>query len=186
MNTPLQKPIWDRQENEPSLWYGRFRVFLLMGPSRSVTDVFLQEKKSEKGRKIPPGNWYGASKEWCWEERAQAYDAHWIKEQDKIIAQERAKVVRSGFALQHKRIQALDRLVNKLLEMEEEDEKVWVPGQKVFWNGKSAETIDTITFNHQLYTLIRKYLGDIALEMGERKQKIEVEDVGTTDEKELH
>ncbi|HEY4033174.1 MAG TPA: hypothetical protein VGL94_04330, partial [Ktedonobacteraceae bacterium] len=126
--------------------------------------------------------------EWCWEERASAYDAHWVKEQDKIIAQERARIVRSGFAIQHKRIQELDKITQELIAMASEADKVWIPGQKVFWNGKNAELIDTITFNHQLYALIRKYLGDIASEMGERKQKIEIDETGEIeqDSKVLH
>jgi hypothetical protein len=191
MNTPLSNPKWDRQENEPSLWYGRFRIFLELGPGRSVNAALDYEltKKHEKPRRNADKSWYHMAREYEWEQRAQAYDAHWIKEQDAIIAQERAKIVRTGFALQHKRIQELDKITQELIDMKKDPDKVWVPGTKVFWNGKNAELIDTISFNHQLYSLILKYLGDIAAEMGERKQKIEmIEEVGINkaDEKALH
>src|SRR5256885_3768892 len=114
-----ERKIWEQQQDEPDLWYGRFRVFLRLGTRRSVNAVFEKEskKKKEEARTNTGPRWYEAAKEWNWETRARAHDEYVRAEEDRIIAEERDKIMRSGFALQHKRIQLLDRLSRKLVKM---------------------------------------------------------------------
>jgi hypothetical protein len=171
-----RKP-WEQLPDEPDLWYGRFRRFFLMAFGRSVSAVFKAEvsEGSRANQSLEVyGYWYEYAKKYNWQERAAAYDANWIEEQDKIIAQEKEKVLRSGFALQYKRIQSLDRLLNKLIEMTDDEDKIWIPDVKAIGNGPGAERVDLVNFNAPLFTLIDKYKASLAAEMGERVKKKDI------------
>lgn len=172
-----RKP-WDQleDEGESSLWYGRFRAYLLMGFKRSVSAVFQLEAEEIRGNQSTEtyGYWYEYAKKYSWEERAQAYDAHWIEEQDKLIEQEREIVLRTGFAVQHRRIQSLDSIVNKLIDMLEDNNNIWMPDVKAIGNGPNAERVDLLSFNAPIFTLIEKYHASIAAEMGERVKRKDI------------
>src|SRR4029077_20644287 len=96
-----ERKIWEQMldKQESALWYGRFRAYLLMGFKRSVSAVFQLEAEENRENQSTEthGYWYEYAKKYEWEKRAQAYDAHWIEEQDKLIAQEREVVLRTGF-----------------------------------------------------------------------------------------
>jgi hypothetical protein len=173
-----ERKSWEQMvdKQEPDLWYGRFRAYLLMGFKRSVQAVFQLEAEENRGnqRVEAHGYWYEYAKKYRWEERALAYDTHWIEEQDKLIAQEREIVLRTGFAVQHRRIQSLDRVLNQLIEMTEDEDKVWLPDVKAIGNGPNAERVDLVNFNASLFTLIDKYKASIAAEMGERVKKKDI------------
>jgi len=84
---------WDRQrsedgELEPSLWYGRFRDYLALGPDRSVikTCDAWRVAKGGKRRGYSSGSWDVASRKWHWAARAEAWDmaqlqARWAEDQ---------------------------------------------------------------------------------------------------------
>jgi hypothetical protein len=172
-----RKP-WDRMEGEPDLWYARFAVYLRMGSKRSVHALF--KRTTKKNQEEPRGNagpdWYDTEKEWKWEERARAYDEHLRAEEDKLRAEEKEKVLRSGFALQHRRIEVYDRLLRKLIGYTRDDDKVWLSDLKSVQIGlDSYERVDLVHFNAPLFTLIDRYLSAIAAEMGERVKKKEVQ-----------
>jgi hypothetical protein len=175
-----ERKSWEQmtEEGEPTLWYGRFNAFRLMDFGRSIAAVFHEEysKKPETTRKVlePDGTWYEMARKWQWEERAAAWDAHWIEAQEKVIAQEKEKVFRTGFALQYKRIQSLDNILNKLIDMTEDENKVWIPDVKSIGAGPNAYAADIVHFNAPLFTLIEKYKASIAAEMGERVKKQEL------------
>lgn len=173
-----RKP-WDQleDEGESSLWYGRFRSYLLMGFKRSVNAVFQQELEERGGdwRDEAYGSWYDYAKKYRWDDRVAAYDAHWIEEQDKLIAQEREVVLRTGFAVQHRRIELLDRLVNKLIDMTEDEEKIWMPEIRTTIMGENKSTsIEKKVFNAPLFQQIDKYQTSIAAEMGERVKRKDI------------
>lgn len=169
-----QPKLWERMENEPPIWYRRFERFLFMFPKRSVAAVFHEEnsKKLEKTRKNddPDGTWYEKAKEWRWDERAQAWDDEQFAEEMKSAA----RVRRSGFALQHKRILALQELVDGLIDESKIQERVWLPDVKAIGNGPEAERVDLVQFNDALFKEIREYITDIAEEMGERVKKKDI------------
>jgi hypothetical protein len=147
-----------------------FHEYCLLGYDRSLAKLALKlGRTSAYTRHLE--SW---SAKYNWQERAREYDAHWIEEQDKVIAQERAVVIRTGFALQHKRILSLDRIVTKLIEMTEDEDKVWLPDVKAIGNGPNAERVDLVNFNAPLFALIDKYKASIAAEMGERVKKTEL------------
>jgi len=82
---------WERQAGEPNLWYGRFEVFRLLGPGRSIEAVFQAEGPAKVGKgqqkRRPSRHWYRASQRWRWPERAEAWDG---AERDLIRAAEAA------------------------------------------------------------------------------------------------
>jgi hypothetical protein len=185
-----RKP-WDQmiEEGENDLWYGRFVAFRRMGPKRSVNAVFKKEnnKKQQKTTMVPGPTWYGAAKQWKWEERARAYYDHVTQEEDAVIGEEQKKVIRSGFALMHKRIRLLEKILAKLVKMQEQDDMVLLKETRTttstYGEDRSTEiVIEKVTFNAPLFMLIDKYLGSIAAEMGERvKKKPSDEEEGETE-----
>lgn len=187
MDDTTRKP-WDQMEGESDLWYGRFRAYLLMGTKRSVNAVFRKEnnKKQQETTMFPGPTWYEAVKQWNWEERAKRYDKYQRDEEDKIIAQEKEKVLRSGFALMHKRVKELDKLSNDFIKMTKDYDKVWIPETKTIVNGKETVKIEKVVFNHQLFQLIDKYFDSIAKEKGERVKKQELDVKNSDDTQELY
>jgi hypothetical protein len=168
-----QQHPWERMPEESLLWYHRFEAFRLMEPVRSIAAVFREEeaeKNRGKPRTDPPGQWYEAAKQWRWEERAAAFDLHQDAEIEKRIVAERKKVLRSRFALQHKRIETLDRVAQQLLDYLEDEANVWLPDVKAV----AGERVDILRFNAPLLDSLRGYLGDIAAEKGERRAKNDV------------
>lgn len=177
-----QRP-WDQIDGEPILWYKRFTRYRLLWPVRSIAAAYKSEQeeneeKRGKTRATPrteaDGTWYEMARAWKWEERAAAWDAQVDAELEKTIAAERKKILRTGMALQHKRIERLNYLVEKLLLMVEDEDKVWVPDVKSVGTGPTAERVDLVQFNAPLFHEIRAHLADIAAEMGERSKKSEV------------
>jgi hypothetical protein len=172
MSDEQQKP-WERIENEPQIWYRRFERFLLMFPKRSIAAVFQEEeteRNREKPRIKPTGDWYEMAEKWQWEERTQAWDDAQFAEDEKVAA----RVRRSGFALQYKRILALQDLVDGLITETKNQERVWLPDVKAIGNGPDAERVDLVQFNDALFKEIREYITDIADEMGDRVKKKEI------------
>ena len=70
-----ERPIWERQENEPARWYARFETFRLLGPSRSIEAGFERDCLAAGLTATRPGRrWYEAARRWRWRERAEAWD----------------------------------------------------------------------------------------------------------------
>lgn len=171
--------IWERQPGEPLLWHRRFERFRLMEPVRKIATVFQQEqegteKNGEKQRTIPPGEWYEQAKKWRWDERAAAWDALLDGEIEEQIASERKKVLRSRFALMHKRVEALNAMATQLADMSADDRNIWLKDVKAIGNGKDARQVDLVQFNEGLFREFRGFMADIAAEMGERVKRSEV------------
>jgi hypothetical protein len=102
------------------------------------------------------------SSQYQWVARAAAYDAQQAQALEAVAQEERAKILKSGFALQHKRIELLDRLTNRLIVLTEDDNNLFLVDQK----GKR--------FNDGLFAIIDRYLASIAAEMGERIKRQEL------------
>jgi len=83
MTTPSENPThpWLQQPEESDRDYARFERYLLMGPvQRSVNAAWIAEQ-TEAGKPIPdrvnaPGKLYERARQWDWESRAAAWDAH--------------------------------------------------------------------------------------------------------------
>jgi len=171
---------WEKQAGESAVWFQRFDRFRLMKPIRKVSLVFQQEEKARiakteqnrakqsKIREKPPGVWYEIAKDWRWEERAAAWDKHIDRQLDQEIAAERKRVLRTELALQHKRIELLNRKALQLAEITDDESGIWIPDVKSVGFGPDAKRVDLVQFNDAAFRELREYLTDIADEMGER------------------
>jgi len=80
---------WDKLEDEPEEWYGRFLYFLRLGAERSIRQAYENycidrdglEATEERKRKYPYAlttstpAWFRARDQYHWRERATAYDS---------------------------------------------------------------------------------------------------------------
>jgi hypothetical protein len=88
------------------------------------------------------------------------------------------RVLTSGYALMHRRVEALDRLAQKLERYLGDENKVWLPDAKIIGTGESAERVDLIHFNDALVREYRAIFDDLAKELGQRVKKQEIEHGG--------
>ena len=71
MNEPAQPP-WERLADEPAKWFARFDTYRLLGPDRTVEQVF---RNITGQRGTSSANWRVYAVKWRWRERAEAWDA---------------------------------------------------------------------------------------------------------------
>ena len=83
-------------------------------------------------------------------------------------------MLRSRYALAHKRIEELDRLAQKLIDYAKEEKNIWLLDVKAIGTGPDAERVDLVQFNDALFREIRAHFADIAAELGERVKKKDV------------
>src|SRR6476646_3135875 len=113
---------WDRWDGENSVWFGRFRQFLL---NRSVLGVYNSER--ELARKSPltsaPGSWKQAKEKFDWEGRAACWDRHrqqaqeeqwltqWENYREKVWQQAQALSDKADLMLKHPHVmQVVERV----------------------------------------------------------------------------
>lgn len=149
-----EQEAWARQENEDTLWYERFLVFLRMGPSRSLLgSVHLEEeqKSAEKRSSSVPGAWYDASKQWNWRKRAEAYDDY-----------RRKRVFTMGNAYDVIRVEKLNKYSERI---EQELDKMF---------DALPKRMKKPWFNHFMFEKYLQSLDALAAETGGRVKKSEV------------
>jgi hypothetical protein len=168
-----EQQIWARQPGEPLTWYRRFERYRLMVPVRSIVAVF-REEKGRNERDEAPGRWYEEAKKWRWDERVAAWDVYLDGQIEQQIAVERKRVLRSRYALAHKRIEELDRLAQKLIDYAKDEKNIWLLDVKAIGTGPDVERVDLVQFNDALFREIRAHFADIAAELGERVKKKDV------------
>jgi hypothetical protein len=161
---------WDRQPDEPSLWFDRFERYRRMGPGRSVLGCLHAEeaqKGKEKQSPCPPSSWSAAVEQWRWKERARAWDdeqTRLAREAEALELAERRKVwIEQAKAIQTKawkRLQAMESSelsVKETLEYFREGVK-----QELLARGQPTEIskVDaSLTPSEQLADLDRAFAG---------------------------
>ena len=165
----VTQAIYERQPNEPARWYARFLLYRGMGPDRSLLACFHREEATKshiKPHKTVPGAWKDNAERWNWKARAEQYDADLQAQAEErrrvlleIEAEEEKRILTSGYALIHKRIEKLTRWIDALDEsmVDPEMGKInpkWVSSNKV--------------------EQLRGCLDDIAKELGHRIKKNEL------------
>ena len=73
MNTDQLKP-YDRQPDEPNLWYDRFFKFMLLGPERSLIETYRQISNAARAAKGQPPLRLSARIPQSWRQRASQFD----------------------------------------------------------------------------------------------------------------
>lgn len=151
-----------------------FREYCFLGPGRSLAK--LLEHLRQSGGKVTVRlrtleTW---SSQYSWQERIKAWDEEQFKAEEEAIAEERKRVLRSEYALMHKRVELLNRKVKQLVDITDDEETIWLDDVKSVGSGPGAERVDLKTFNADAFKELREYLDDIAAEMGERIKKKEL------------
>jgi len=149
-----------------------------MGAGRSLAS--LQRAYTDQHDITPPTQSIDTLKRWSihygWQARAESYDAQ-IERQKTARATE---IMHSGLALEHERVEKLERLATFLEEQiyeQGEDgvfHNVWLPDVKQIGAGEFAERVDIERFNSALIDQYRGTLDDLAKETGGRRNKTEV------------
>ena len=69
------RPLWEQWPGEPDLWYGRFQLYLALGPARSLRGAYRHYTHND-AKTAWNSEWSSAARRWQWRARALAYDAH--------------------------------------------------------------------------------------------------------------
>jgi hypothetical protein len=177
MNDDTKQP-WEQQPGENARQYRRFEMFRFLPPVRSLMDAYRVEFPDTK-RQYAPTHWYVEAQKWKWDERCAAWDAYQDEQIEQLIAKEKAKVIKSHYALMHKRVEALNRLAEKLEAYMDDENNIWLPDVKSVGTGSTAERVDLIKFNDALISEYRATFADLAAELGHRIKKTKM-DVAVT------
>src|SRR6266700_8364762 len=102
-------------------------------------------------------------------------------ELSKLEQEEITRILTSGYALMHRRVEALDRLAKKLEAYMEDEHNIWLPDVKSIGTGPTAERVDLVTFNDRLLSEYRATFADLASELGQRVKKTDIEHSGAID-----
>ena len=144
-----------------------FHEYCLLGIGRSFAKL-AQKLGRPAGYTRQLETW---SSQYHWQERVKQYDADQAKIIDATIAEERAKILKSRYALMHKRVELLDRKIQQLVEITDDEKGIWLPDVKSVGTGPDAQRVDLVQFNSDAFKELREYLDDIASELGERIKK---------------
>ena len=126
---------WDQQPDEPDKWYGRFKVYLQLGPTRSVRAT--AHASGMQARNLPYGEggpWSEISRKWHWRQRANAWDVH---QRELLAVSER----NTRLALRGRRIERMEDYLEAICEVldtanitavDEQQARAWLPQMRVF------------------------------------------------------
>jgi hypothetical protein len=108
----IEQDAWEQMEGEPEIWYRRFNVYRLMGPSRNISKAYKNWRAgSGKNEKARAGSeWFTESSRWKWKERADAWDADVSQE----LENDAARIYGDGLSLAHNRVDKLKLIAQKL------------------------------------------------------------------------
>lgn len=82
--------------------------------------------------------------------------------------------LKKGFALKERRVESLNKLAEEVERDLLEDGRLWLPDRKAVGTGDYQEIVDVETFNSAEVTQFRGLLDDIAKEVGDRRQKVDL------------
>ena len=69
-----ERKAWERMAGESIAWYGRFKLFLSLGPTRSVRQAYLRHLHMQTRASGTSPSWLDVANRWQWRERADAWD----------------------------------------------------------------------------------------------------------------
>ncbi len=125
--------VWDRQPGEPSTRYGQFRIFLELGPARSMRKM-IAEYERRCGLCADGSSTYDAARRWRWQARVLAWDHH---QQDLLaVSEHNARLVARA-----RRVAVLDEYLEAVMavldnahlaEADEEQARRWLPQMRTF------------------------------------------------------
>lgn len=131
-----EKKAWDKLPDEKTVWFLRFRAWLLMEGTRSVLGAYTAEREKNGTRKNKtinyiPEAWSNAKVKFRWIERAEAFDAEQRKKEDKAREEQEERERLERIAAQKHEEQEEQRLANvlrvkaeKILDLPEKQEVI--------------------------------------------------------------
>ncbi|MEA2174119.1 MAG: hypothetical protein QOD00_1711 [Blastocatellia bacterium] len=93
---------------------------------------------------------------------------------EEIKEQAERSALKSGFALKERRVEALNSLAEMLHEDLTTGKGLWLDDVKMIGSGEFSERIEFESFNSNEVSTFRGVLDDIAKEVGDRRQKVDV------------
>lgn len=150
-----------------------FEDYYNMGPGRSLRS--LAQIYNEPSTEKPPTKHFATLGIWSnhhgWQDRVAQRDIEISTAQFEAI---KSKAVEAGYAYWPKRVKDLIELAELLLKEINTEDKRWLPDVKQIGSGFMAEKVEIVRFNSALIEQFRRTLDDIASEVGERTQKVEL------------
>ena len=152
-----------------------FEDYFNLGPGRSLRLLRDLYKAQTNPEARPPTKQLATIKIWSsnhkWQDRIGQRQQEIAEAQFEAI---KGKAIKAGYAYWPSRVKDLIALGELLLEEINTEDKRWLPDVKQIGSGKDAERVDLVRFNSPLIEQFRRTLDDIASEMGERKQVMEL------------
>jgi hypothetical protein len=129
-----RKP-WDQMEGEPHRWYGRFKVYLELGPTRTIYGAARAAGERSRNKPYAYGSdWTLNARKWRWRERANAWDVH---QREVLAVSER----NTRLALRGRRLERMEDYLEAVSEVldtanltavDEQQARAWLPQMRVF------------------------------------------------------
>ena len=133
--TGSERKPWDQMEGEPDRWYGRFKVYLELGPARSLPAAPAEAGRQTRGEPLAwNSEWSQTARRWHWRARANAWDVH---QRELLALSER----NTRLALHSRRVERMEDYLDAVCEvldtanMTAADEKLareWLPQMRHF------------------------------------------------------
>ncbi len=125
---------WEQMDGEPDYWFGRFQIYLGLGPMRTlIATPAAVTRQTGKSCSYNP-EWGRHSRIWRWRERAQAWDAH---QRDLLAVAER----NSRATLKSRRLDVIGDYLDvvrgvldsaDLQEADKQQARQWLPQMRQF------------------------------------------------------
>lgn len=164
----LENAPWERQENEPTMWYDRFVIYLTLGVTRSIRKAYiasLTKNNQDISDIFPPHQWYDISESWQWKDRATAYDDHnraaIFDNEDKLIRIAREKRINLALLAIEKISQALADKSPEALQKESGNALLQASKQAAQILREDLEGHSTST-RHQIELILRELPPELA------------------------
>ncbi len=129
-----RKP-WDQMPGEPDRWYGRFQVYLGLGPTRTLRATELEAGRQSRNEPFRKNSeWSRVMHRWRWRQRANAWD---LEQRALLAISERNARV----ALHERRVERMEDHLDMVCEVletanitaaDEQQARAWLPQMRVF------------------------------------------------------
>ena len=126
---------WDQMPDEPNLWYGRFKVYLELGPTRTLRSAVSTACEQNRNHAVTfPGRWSVVSRQWHWRQRANAWDVH---QRELLAVSER----NTRLALRGRRVERMEDYLEAICDVldranmgavDEQQARAWLPQMRAF------------------------------------------------------
>lgn len=178
MSTDIDAPTPEPLPRESNRTRAAFEDYYAMGPGRSLTALVAGYRVRGESDPRPPARRLATVKAWSaafgWQARIAERDAAATAAAARAFEAERQAALQSGFAVLHRRVDALNALAELLQGEVLDATKRWLADAKWIGGFESGSRVELERFNAPLIEQFRGALSDIAAELGARVKGVEV------------